>query len=125
LYERLKAAIEEMHDIARGDALPARVWELTPDGKGGFTRRQVDPTEFGSSLRKKLQTLDPANEAVAARVKLGLSQQHFARLLGVSPGTLQGWEQGRRKPNGAARVLLQVAVSHPDAVLRAAHALAS
>jgi DNA-binding transcriptional regulator YiaG len=111
-----------MHNIARGDALPARVWELTPDGKGGYSRRQVDPKEFGATLRRKLRSLDSDNEAVAARVKLGLSKQNFAALLGVSPGTLQGWEQGRRKPNGAARVLLRVAASHPEAVLDAARA---
>lgn len=69
-----------------------------------------------------LQASGEANEAIAARAKLGLSQQHFAALLGVSAGTLQGWEQGRRKPNGAARVLLRVAASHPEAVLEAARA---
>jgi len=30
---------------------------------------------------------------------------------------LRNWEQGRRKPEGAARVLLQVAARHPEAVL--------
>lgn len=55
--------------------------------------------------------------AAEARAKVGLSQQAFAALLGVSARTLQDWEQGRREPNGAARTLLRVAVSHPD-VLR-------
>lgn len=45
-----------------------------------------------------------------------LSQSEFASLLGVSIKTLQNWEQGRRTPRGAARVLLQVAARHPDAV---------
>lgn len=45
-----------------------------------------------------------------------LSQSEFAALLGVSIKTLQNWEQGRRTPHGAARVLLQVAALHPQAV---------
>jgi putative transcriptional regulator len=43
-----------------------------------------------------------------------LSQSEFAALLGVSVKTLQNWEQGRRSPHGAARVLLHVAEKHPD-----------
>ena len=60
-------------------------------------------------------------EAAEARASVGLSQQEFAILLGVSPRTLQDWEQGRREPTGAAKTLLRVAVSHPE-VLRALHA---
>jgi putative transcriptional regulator len=37
--------------------------------------------------------------------------------MGISTATLRNWEQGRRKPEGAARVLLQVAAKHPDALL--------
>lgn len=56
-------------------------------------------------------------EAAQARASVGLSQQEFAGLLGVSARTLQDWEQGRREPTGAAKTLLKVAVAHPD-VLR-------
>jgi putative transcriptional regulator len=45
-----------------------------------------------------------------------LSQKEFASMLGISKGTLQNWEQGRRQPQGPARVLLQVAAKHPEAV---------
>jgi putative transcriptional regulator len=55
--------------------------------------------------------------AAEARAHCGLSQQEFAALLGVSPRTLQDWEQGRREPTGAARTLLRVAAAYPD-VLR-------
>lgn len=51
--------------------------------------------------------------AAEARASVGLSQQEFADLLGVSARTLQDWEQGRREPTGAARTLLKVAVKHP------------
>jgi putative transcriptional regulator len=56
--------------------------------------------------------------AAEARASVGLSQQEFAQLLGVSARTLQDWEQGRREPTGAARTLLKVAVKHPK-LLRA------
>lgn len=56
-------------------------------------------------------------EALEARMSSGLSQQKFAAILGVSPRTLQEWEQGRRKPSGAARSLLTIARKRPE-VLR-------
>jgi putative transcriptional regulator len=49
----------------------------------------------------------------------GLSQSKFAALMGISPATLRNWEQGRRKPEGSARVLLRVVAQHPEAVLAA------
>jgi len=60
-----------------------------------------------------------AVESPVARVRImaRLSQARFAALLGVSPRTLQDWEQGRRKPTGAAKTLLRVAERYPD-VLR-------
>lgn len=54
------------------------------------------------------------------REKTGLSQAHFARLLGVSVRTLQDWEQGRRVPSGAARTLLLIAHKNPKALLAVA-----
>ena len=54
------------------------------------------------------------------RERTGLSQAHFASLLGVSVRTLQDWEQGRRAPSGAARTLLLVADRNPKALLEVA-----
>ncbi|MBI3541294.1 MAG: helix-turn-helix domain-containing protein [Deltaproteobacteria bacterium] len=48
------------------------------------------------------------------RKKLRLSQDKFATLMGISVATLRNWEQGRRKPDGPARVLLGVAAMHPE-----------
>jgi len=59
----------------------------------------------------------PETEVHALREKFGLSQDKFASLVGISVGTLRNWEQGRRKPEGPARVLLRVAALHPEALL--------
>jgi putative transcriptional regulator len=56
-------------------------------------------------------------EALEARMRSGLSQRKFADVPGVSARTLQEWEQGRRKPSGAARSLLAIAKRRPG-VLR-------
>lgn len=51
---------------------------------------------------------------VLVRIKSGLSQSGFAKLLGVSIRTLQDWEQGRRQPSGAAKILIAIAERRPD-----------
>ena len=56
------------------------------------------------------------NDVMITRQKLGLSQSEFARLLGISPRTIQEWEQGRRNPQGAALSLLRIAQAKPDIV---------
>ncbi len=71
----------------------------------------------GKAARVTQVKLSPAAEA---RAHCGLSQHEFAALLGVSPRTLQDWEQGRREPTGAAKTLLRVATAHPE-VLRELH----
>lgn len=80
--------------------------------------------EAGSYLRgnkkkaSRVDRIDP--ESVAAiRTKLRLSQKAFSSAFGISPATLRNWEQGRRQPTGAARMLLKVAAKHPKAVLEA------
>ena len=59
------------------------------------------------------------------RNSFGLTQEQFATLLGISVRTLRNWEQGRRVPEGPARVLLQVAAKHPEAVLDVVQAKAA
>jgi len=66
------------------------------------------------------QTQVVTSPVIEARKKTGLSQSQFAALLGVSVRTLQGWEQGRKQPSGAARTLLAIASTNPKAVLAVA-----
>jgi putative transcriptional regulator len=52
----------------------------------------------------------------AIRRRSGLSQAAFSRRIGVSMGTLRNWEQGRRSPEGPARVLLAMLARNPKIV---------
>ena len=54
------------------------------------------------------------------RSSLGVNQEVFASLLGISVRTLQNWEQGRRSPQGPALKLLQIAQKRPDVLLELA-----
>jgi putative transcriptional regulator len=54
-----------------------------------------------------------------ARRKIGLSRDAFARVFGLSSATLRKWENGERRPTGAARVLLTIISREPEAALRA------
>lgn len=74
----------------------------------------VRQMKAGKGARKTQVALSPIAEA---RSRLGMSQAELASLMGVSPRTLQDWEQGRRKPTGAAQTLLRVAIAHPEALL--------
>jgi len=51
------------------------------------------------------------------RSKFDLTQNEFAKLLNISVSTLRNWEQGRRRPEGPARVLLNVANTHPNILM--------
>ena len=63
------------------------------------------PPRYGSSRVRRL------------REGLGLSQPVFAKALNVSVGTVRGWEQGARIPDGPSRRLLEVVERHPKAIL--------
>jgi putative transcriptional regulator len=56
---------------------------------------------------------------LTVRKRPGLSQADFSAIFDIPPGTLRGWEQGRRVPEGPARVLLKVIENDPEAVERA------
>lgn len=63
---------------------------------------------------------DPSAQRIRAlRKRMKLSRQRFADRFGLDPRAVQDWEQGRRVPDRAARVLLTVIEHDPDAVERA------
>lgn len=53
------------------------------------------------------------------RTRLGLSQEAFAETYGFALSAVRDWEQGRRKPERSARILLRIVEREPDAVTRA------
>jgi putative transcriptional regulator len=55
----------------------------------------------------------------ALRAGMGLSQSAFARRFGFNLATLRQWEQGRRYPDGPARILLRVIAVNPAVVEQA------
>lgn len=95
LFDEFEASIGQMQRIRRGKL-------------GGHRTRAAD---LGLAREP---------DVAALRARFGLSQAKFAALLGISVRTLQGWEQGRRSPEGPARVLLRVAARRPKAVLETA-----
>ncbi|MGJ3230947.1 MAG: helix-turn-helix domain-containing protein [Oceanicaulis sp.] len=59
----------------------------------------------------------PEPDVALIRAQSGLTQVEFASAIGVAVGTLRGWEQGRRRPEGPARVLLALLAKRPGLVL--------
>jgi len=55
----------------------------------------------------------PKTVDAALRRRTGLSQTAFSRRIGVSTATLRNWEQGRRAPEGPARILLAMLDRNP------------
>lgn len=55
-----------------------------------------------------------ASKVREVRGQLKISQALFAKLLGVSPKTVQAWEQGVVKPSGMARRFLDEIRLRPD-----------
>jgi putative transcriptional regulator len=89
LFEDLEKSIKEAGKIRRGRAKAARV----------FRYNAVDIRKLRESVK--------------------VSQSTFARMIGVSPATVQNWEQGRRTPRGPAMALLRVFEENPKLVVGA------
>lgn len=72
-----------------------------------------------TGVRKHVVMVPAGVDVKAIRRRLKMSQRVFAERFGFSLGTLQNWERGHRRPEGAARALLKVIDKRPDAVLEA------
>ena len=79
------------------------IWQEVLDG--------VNEIKAGQGKRT---SAEPRSPIARARLQAGLTQAQFAAMLGVSQRTLEQWEQGRRRPSGAAKTLIRVAVLHPE-----------
>lgn len=80
------------------------------------TARAIASGESGDGLALHV----PENVDVRGiRTDLGLSQEAFANRFGFSLAAVSDWEQQRRTPERAARVLLLVIAQDPSAVDRA------
>ncbi len=88
-FNNLVASIKEAGKIHRGETKPSRVFEITP----------LDVKQIREKLHK--------------------TQQEFALMIGISVATLRNWEQGRRRPEGPAMVLLRIAQTNPEAISQA------
>lgn len=76
-------------------------------------------TSFSEKELKKLGVIIPevkidAHDIQKIREKTKLSQSVFARLLNVSPSSVRQWEQGKRKPSGSTKVLLELLRIQPS-----------
>ena len=94
-----------------------------------------DESEFGRELIASMQEAvaivrgdkEPArvhlpSDAVnvrAIRERLGVSRSIFAERFGLAIAAVRDWEQGLRRPDPAARVLLMVISRNPDVVAEA------
>ena len=90
-----------------------KAWEKSRD-IGAELLHSVNEMKAGKAARSRRVSVSLVAEA---RLKTGMSQAAFAKILGVSKRTLQEWEQGRRTPSGAAHTLLKIASARPE-VLR-------
>ncbi len=102
--------------------MPSKTKPLSKAELAAFEAKRDLAAELLQSVRemKAGQVSLVSSPVIEARKKTGLSQSQFAVLLGVSVRTLQGWEQGRKQPSGAARTLLAIASTNPKAVLAVA-----
>jgi putative transcriptional regulator len=65
----------------------------------------------------------PDIDVRALRTHMGLSREQFAKRFHFPTRTVQEWEQGRRRPDQAARAYLTVIERNPKAVEEALSAL--
>jgi len=70
------------------------------------------------ALPRRIKSIRPRDIA-GIRQKLKVSQPVFAALLNVPVATARSWEQGKRRPSGAALRLLDLARQKPTILLAA------
>jgi len=86
-------------------------------------QEMLEHTQGKIELRSHYVAAKPPHEFTASeirdiRCKLNMSQGFFAEVIGVSKKTVESWEYGRGKPNGAAARVLTIAQTDPEALRR-------
>ncbi len=82
--------------------------------------QQMDAIKQGNAKAERQFVFDDP-EVKKIRLKMGMTQNKFATLIGVSKRTIENWEQGRRHPTGPARALLKIVASDPEKAIRTLH----
>jgi len=73
---------------------------------------QADPATYRVHVPAEVDV-----KSIRSRMKL--TQDQFAARFGFTKGAVRDWEQGRKRPEQASRVLLTVIDREPEAVTRA------
>ena len=117
----MKAAVRMRSKTIRVKFDPA-----TPDSRA---RGRIDPDRVDATTEHDIADHIALDEAEAmqdaakfarrVRKRLGLSQAEFSQRIDVSLETIRNWEQGKRRPTGAAKALLKVLDKAPEAALAA------
>lgn len=102
--------------------------KIDPDDPSTFPRGRINPAVVDATTEAEIALQEQEDEAEAlqdmarymrrVRRRLGLSQMELARRIDVSHETIRNWEQGKRRPTGAARALLRVLDKAPETALR-------
>ncbi len=91
------------------DAISETVQDMINAGSEvSFTQKELD------SLGITIPNVQLTGEKIQAiRKNMNLSQSVFAKLLNVSASSVRQWEQGKRKPSGSTKVLLELLEKSP------------
>ena len=91
------------------NAIGETVQDMMNSGvKVSFTKKELDL--LGVEIPKVQLTTD---QIIAIRKQMNLSQTVFAKVLNVSASSIRQWEQGKRKPSGSTKILLELLEKSP------------
>ena len=111
-----RLVIEKMYSLKRMIEEPPvrKRWRRAPGEEPEF------PANLKRRYRRPLSGFRlPALDVASVRARVGLSQEEFAHCFAFPVGTLRHWEQGTRRPRGAALALLHVIACNPAVATRA------
>lgn len=112
----VKKSIEEIRK-RKGQIDREKIASFTDADRERFKREDG----FEDQYLSEPEVIVPSIDVRALRDRLGLSQEGFARRFLLPLRTLQDWEQHRREPSEAARVLLYAIERDPGAIARVLH----